>query len=44
MVEVAGIEPASGSLQLEETTCLAGPFDFAGAPFEPAGTLRRYPL
>ena len=41
VVEVAGIEPASGSLQLEETTCLADPFSFADAPFEPAGTSRR---
>ena len=44
MVEVAGIEPASEGLQLEETTCLAGPLSFAGAPFEPAGTTHRYPL
>ena len=44
MVEVAGIEPASESLQRTETTCLADPLGFAGAPFEPAGTSRRYPL
>jgi len=44
MVEVAGIEPASESLQRTETTCLADPLSFASAPFEPAGTSRRYPL
>jgi hypothetical protein len=41
MVEVAGIEPASESLQLAETTCVSDSFDFANAPIEPARSLRR---
>jgi len=38
LVEVAGIEPASESLQRVEPTCLSDSFSFAVAPFEPART------
>jgi hypothetical protein len=40
VVEVAGIEPASESLQLAEPTCLSDSFDFADAPIGPASSLR----
>ena len=38
LVEVAGIEPASESLQRKETTCLSGSSRFRRAAFEPART------
>jgi len=41
VVEVAGIEPASESLQRAEPTCVSVSFSFANAAFEPARTMRR---
>jgi hypothetical protein len=41
VVEVAGIEPASESLQLTETTCLSDSLSFAEASFKSARATRR---
>ena len=41
VVEVAGIEPASESLQRAEPTCLSDSFCFAHAAIEPARSMRR---
>jgi len=41
MVEVAGIEPASESLQQTEPTSVSDSFDFADAAIEPARSMRR---